>query len=110
MTNYPTRKKPGRPRKSQLEAYAEEHLKLDAQIITDHGTYLELDISTPFHPDQSMLIDKVDYERLRSMNVGRFIARPATSPTTGLAAAVNTRNKNNEVNASASYVLSLIHI
>ena len=107
-TKYPSRNKPGRPRKSDVETNTLQHLKLDPQLIADHGSYLELDISTPFHPQQHMLIDKVDYERLKYMSVGQFTARATTSPTNSIIVAVNTRDKKGKFNASASFVHTLI--
>ena len=43
-------------------------------IITDHGEYLEVDISTPGHPDASMLVDKCDWDFIQSLGYGLVYA------------------------------------
>lgn len=55
-----------------------------------------------------MLLDKVDYERFKSMLVGRFITRTTNSPANAIIACVNIRNKHGDFNISASYVHSII--
>ena len=84
MPNTPLKRRPGRPCKSEIEAREEAFRRLDAQITTEHETYLEIDVSTPLIPNQTMLVDKVDYERFKSMLVGRFVARTTNSPANAM--------------------------
>ena len=44
------------------------------KILEDNGDWLVVDISTKTHPTASMEIDKVDYELLQSMEIGRCYA------------------------------------
>ena len=101
------KRKPGRPRRNEIETRLEAYQKLDSQILADHETYLEIDVSTPLLPKQTMLVDKVDYERFKSMLVGRFTAR-TSGFANAIIAGMNTRNKHGEFNISASYVHSMI--
>ena len=43
-------------------------------ILEDHGDWLEIDISTPKHPNTTMKMDKSDYELFRSYDCGRIYA------------------------------------
>lgn len=44
-------------------------------ILSDNGSWLEIDISTPSHPNSTMLIDSNDWERMLSFGIGRVCAR-----------------------------------
>ena len=104
----PDKRRPGRPRKNEIEERLSLHTRLDSQIQKEHDTYLEIDISTPTLHDQKMKIDKVDYERIRSEEAGRFFARHSSIHGMAPAAFVNTRKKDGEFSASASYVHNLV--
>ena len=44
------------------------------RIIADHGDWLEIDISTPKHPEAVMKIDKADWDSIKSLGAGRVFA------------------------------------
>ena len=77
-------------------------------IVATHDTYYEIDISTPFLPEQTMLIDKSDFEALMRKRIGRIMAKPTTSPIKGIVAAANTLSAQKKYKLSASYIHSLI--
>jgi hypothetical protein len=104
----PNKRRPGRPRKNEIEERLSLHTRLDSQILLEHDTYLEIDISTPTLCDQIMKIDKVDYERIRSEEAGRFFAKPSSYHGMSPAAFVNTRKKDGEFLANATYVHNLV--
>jgi len=41
------------------------------KILKEHAGYLEVDVSTPKYPDAVMLIDKEDWEYLKSLGIGK---------------------------------------
>ena len=45
-------------------------------ILADHDTWLEVDISTPKHPDTVMLVDKADWDEFLLSEGGRVHAFP----------------------------------
>lgn len=53
-------------------------------ILADHGTWLEVDVSTKTHPNAVMKIDKADWKNLRSVYKGRAIAFSSGGRTRGL--------------------------
>lgn len=104
----PEPRRPGRPRKHEIEQSLSIYTLNDTQVLKEHDTYLEVDISSPGLSEQIMKIDKVDYERLKREQVGRFFAKPSSYHNGALVAFVNTRKKNGEFYANASYVHNLI--
>ncbi len=103
-----TIRKPGRPRKSEIEGHLAILAKHDQQIRQEHDTWLEIDISTPAHPDTVMKIDKVDYERLKNEHVGRFFVSSSTGSNSGPVAVANTRKKDGRFYEAPSCVHDLI--
>ena len=103
-----TKRKPGRPRKDAIEKHLALLAQHDEQILREHNTWLEIDISTPLFPERIMKIDKVDYERLKSELVGSFFASASTSLNNVPVAVVNTRKKDGQFNAVPSCVHHLI--
>ena len=87
-----------------LQAYD----RLTQSLLADKETYFEIDISNPFHPEQTLLIDKVDYETFQAPRYGRITARAASSPTSGIVATVNTLGTGKKFKQSSSYVHTLI--
>jgi len=49
-------------------------MKQTNKILVIHGTYLEVDVSTPTHPDQRMFIDRKDWAYLQALGAGRVHA------------------------------------
>lgn len=103
----PTRK-PGRPRKNEVEERISIFSKHDEQLIKEHDTWMEIDVSTPALPDQIMKIDKVDYESLKSDLVGRFFAKTSSAHSNTPVAFVHTRTKDNKFQSAPNYVHNLI--
>ena len=54
--------------------------KKENKIIVNYGDYLEIDISTPKHPDAIMLIDRLDWASLQTLKIGRVIMGILTLP------------------------------
>jgi hypothetical protein len=104
----PNTRKPGRPRKDEIEDRIAIYTKHDEQIQQEHDTWLEIDISTPTLPDQVMKIDKVDYEALKTALAGRFIARISATFDNQPIAFVHPRNKEGTFNSNPNYVHNLI--
>ena len=48
--------------------------KKDNVILADYGDWLEVDVSTPKHPGAIMKIDRIDWDRIQDMGVGRICA------------------------------------
>lgn len=49
--------------------------KKENRIIENHGDWLEVDVSTPKHPDAVMMIDKFDYFYIKAIGAGYIRAR-----------------------------------
>ena len=92
----------------KMEAILHAYDGLTNKIISQKDASLEIDISTPFYPDQVMLIDRVDYETLLSPDMGRITARAASSPIQGIVATVNTKTAGKKFKLSSTYVHSLL--
>ncbi|MDF7826722.1 hypothetical protein P4B35_22020 [Pontiellaceae bacterium B12227] len=107
-TRKPVQRKPGRPRKDEIQERLAIYTQHDEQILKEHDTWLELDISTPSLPHQILKIDKPDYEALKTDLAGRFIARISAAFNNQPLAYVHTRNKDGKFGATPSYVHNLI--
>jgi hypothetical protein len=104
----PTHSRPGRPRKNEIEERLASYTLHDEQVIEEHDTWLEIDVSTPTLPDQIMKIDKVDYEVLKRELAGRFFSKVSTQFDNQPTACVHSRNKDGGFNMTPNYVHSLI--
>ncbi len=104
----PTHRKPGRPRKDEIEERLVVYTLHDKQVLKEHDTWLEIDVSTPTQPNQVMKIDKVDYESFRSDLVGRFFCKPSSYHDNQPVAYVHVRIKEGGFNTSPNLVHSLI--
>lgn len=91
-----------------MEAVLNAYGQITNTIIQEHDTYMEVDISNSFYPDQTLLIDKEDYEMLMNPDMGRITARATQSPIAGIVATLNTRAATGKFKLSSTYVHSLL--